>query len=332
MNKKFEVDILSASNFTSFGFCMSSRKFSTPCYRYGFNGKEKDDEINSEGNSYDYGFRIYNPALGRFLSVDPLFRTFAMLTPYQYASNSPIQFIDLDGLEGTRPVVASQRTYINLIGIEVYEMAKARGYSAFGAAMMLTISANEVGYGRQAAVDKALKYNNFFGIGGVANFEKYAQPTVEAGITYGLDKLFELNYKTFVDLAKKEGEVTYAEMDKALNNGRLGVYNTNPEGAAYATWLANNIRSGVLDRTLTVLKENINQADIQLKSAILNLESVNALGPQDFDYDVTAFNKVVKELNDKITTLDKEKRSLQSMYNEIDSVLHPPAEETTTQK
>ena len=100
MNKKFEVDILSARNFTSFGFCMSGRKFSTPSYRYAFNGKEHDLEgLGGGGSTYDYGFRIYNSALGKFLSVDPLTRDYSMLTPYQFASNSPVSGVDLDGLE-----------------------------------------------------------------------------------------------------------------------------------------------------------------------------------------------------------------------------------------
>ncbi|MES2141135.1 MAG: RHS repeat-associated core domain-containing protein [Bacteroidota bacterium] len=68
-------------------------------YKYGFNGKEKDDEVSGNGNQYDYGFRIYNPQLGRFLSVDPLSRTFPWYTPYQFAGNKPIVAIDLDGLE-----------------------------------------------------------------------------------------------------------------------------------------------------------------------------------------------------------------------------------------
>ncbi|WP_121356796.1 RHS repeat-associated core domain-containing protein [Flavisolibacter nicotianae] len=68
-------------------------------YRYGFNGKEQDSEISGDGNQYDYGFRIYNPRLGRFLSVDPLTKGYPMLTPYQYASNRPVNGIDLDGLE-----------------------------------------------------------------------------------------------------------------------------------------------------------------------------------------------------------------------------------------
>ncbi|TCJ15009.1 RHS repeat-associated core domain-containing protein, partial [Flaviaesturariibacter flavus] len=64
-------------------------------YRYGFNGKENDPETQLQ----DYGFRIYKPQLGRFLSVDPLTTKYPMLTPFQFASNTPIQAIDLDGLE-----------------------------------------------------------------------------------------------------------------------------------------------------------------------------------------------------------------------------------------
>jgi RHS repeat-associated protein len=70
-------------------------------YCYAFNGKEIDDsgEWGNGTTAYDYGFRIYNPQLARFLSVDPLSPDYPELTPYQYASNSPVWAIDLDGLE-----------------------------------------------------------------------------------------------------------------------------------------------------------------------------------------------------------------------------------------
>ena len=58
-------------------------------YRFGFNGKEKDDEIKGEGVQYDYGFRIYDARIGRFLSTDPLFAGYPYYTPYQFAGNSP---------------------------------------------------------------------------------------------------------------------------------------------------------------------------------------------------------------------------------------------------
>jgi len=78
---------------------MPGRTFTTTAYRYGFNGKEKDNETYGNGNIYDYGFRIYNPRLGRFLSVDPLSESYPWYTPYQFAGNKPIIAIDLDGLE-----------------------------------------------------------------------------------------------------------------------------------------------------------------------------------------------------------------------------------------
>jgi len=82
-------------------------------YRYGFNGKENDNEVKGEGNQQDYGMRIYDPRLGRFLSVDPLYGSFAMLTPYQFASNTPIAAIDLDGLEAK---IVTTYSYTNTKG------------------------------------------------------------------------------------------------------------------------------------------------------------------------------------------------------------------------
>ena len=77
-----------------------NRNQNSPEYRYGFNGKEKDDEVKGNGLQYDYGFRIYDPRIAKFLSQDPLFKDYPMLTPYQFASNTPIQAIDIDGKEG----------------------------------------------------------------------------------------------------------------------------------------------------------------------------------------------------------------------------------------
>jgi RHS repeat-associated protein len=95
------------ANYQSFGSTMTGRTFSSDKYRYGFNGKENDNEVKGQGAQQDYGMRIYDPRLGRFLSVDPLFKDFPELTTYQFASNTPIQAIDLDGLE------SQQETYGN---------------------------------------------------------------------------------------------------------------------------------------------------------------------------------------------------------------------------
>lgn len=78
-------------------------------YRYGFNGKEKDGEVKGEGAQYDYGFRIYDPRLGKFLSMDPLTKSYPWYTPYQFAGNKPIKFVDVDGLEEIDPITVVQQ-------------------------------------------------------------------------------------------------------------------------------------------------------------------------------------------------------------------------------
>ncbi|WP_121356786.1 RHS repeat domain-containing protein [Flavisolibacter nicotianae] len=72
-------------------------------YRYGFNGKENDDEVKGvEGSQQDYGMRIYDPRLGRFLSVDPLEDEYPWNSPYSFAEGDPGNYIDLDGAEKSK--------------------------------------------------------------------------------------------------------------------------------------------------------------------------------------------------------------------------------------
>ncbi len=96
----YNAETKTVQDYYNFGLVMDGRKLNEldTFYRYGFNGKEEDPSFSSLTN-YDYGFRIYNPSIGRFLSVDPLTKSYPYLTPYQFASNTPIQAIDLDGLE-----------------------------------------------------------------------------------------------------------------------------------------------------------------------------------------------------------------------------------------
>ena len=93
----YESVVLSASDYYPFGMAMKERTYSNGSYRYGFNGKENDTDFGS--HIQDYGFRLYCPENARFLSVDPLTKDYPELTTYQFASNTPIQAVDLDGLE-----------------------------------------------------------------------------------------------------------------------------------------------------------------------------------------------------------------------------------------
>jgi len=79
---------------------MPERKFTLEsAYRYGFNGKENDNEVKGEGNQQDYGMRIYDTRLGKFLSVDPLTKDYPWNSTYAFAENDIIRSVDLDGAE-----------------------------------------------------------------------------------------------------------------------------------------------------------------------------------------------------------------------------------------
>jgi RHS repeat-associated protein len=66
-------------------------------YRYGFQGQEKDDEVKGEGNSYNFGARMHDPRVGRFLSLDAHSDKYVGISPYSFVANSPLIYIDPDG-------------------------------------------------------------------------------------------------------------------------------------------------------------------------------------------------------------------------------------------
>ena len=99
----YTADVSSANDYYPGGMDIFNRSYGLQG-RYGFNGKERD----KESSQYDYGFRIYDPRLVRFKSVDPLFQSYPWFTPFQFAGNMPVWAIDLDGLESFK---VTQRSF-----------------------------------------------------------------------------------------------------------------------------------------------------------------------------------------------------------------------------
>ena len=80
----YNADVVTASDYYPFGMQMPRRKYSQPnsSYRYGFNGKENDNST-GEGN-LDFGARIMDARLGRWLSIDLKQAKYPFFTPYRW--------------------------------------------------------------------------------------------------------------------------------------------------------------------------------------------------------------------------------------------------------
>ena len=107
-----------------------------------YNDKELFDDADLDW--YDYGFRNYDPQIGRFTQLDPLTDDYPELTPYQYASNDPISNIDIDGLEGGSALdalsaiptgaMAAEKSLAPVVVMGLSQAAKSSGsfFSAVG--------------------------------------------------------------------------------------------------------------------------------------------------------------------------------------------------------
>jgi len=96
----FDANLRTLTDYYPFGMTMPERSYAAAGiagHRYGYNGKENDNEVKGEGNQQDYGFRIYDPRVGRWLSLDPLMAKYPGMSPYNFTANNPVLYVDFDG-------------------------------------------------------------------------------------------------------------------------------------------------------------------------------------------------------------------------------------------
>ena len=153
----WQPNVWTVSDYYPFGMQMEERRMGVGG-RFGYNGKEMDNEVKGEGNSLDFGARMYDSRVGRWLSLDPLAGKYPGISPYAFVGNSPIRFIDPDGREikdalikGTlyepvfnkvmsldvmkkllKPIIESTRSHYTLTYLPYYRVDNSAGQSYEG--------------------------------------------------------------------------------------------------------------------------------------------------------------------------------------------------------
>jgi RHS repeat-associated protein len=94
--------VFSATDYSPFGVGLYGRSWSEG-YRFGFQGQEGDSEIKGHGNSWNFKYRMHDSRLGRFFAVDPIGTKFPYNSPYAFAENQVVAFVELEGLEKATP-------------------------------------------------------------------------------------------------------------------------------------------------------------------------------------------------------------------------------------
>ncbi|MFA7325137.1 MAG: RHS repeat-associated core domain-containing protein [Candidatus Kapaibacterium sp.] len=96
---KYLADVKNISNMYPYGKSYGTNAIYNAAedYRYGFNGKEKEKNMDASGDITDFGARVYDSELPMFLSPDPKEGMFANKSTYSISANNPILNIDVNG-------------------------------------------------------------------------------------------------------------------------------------------------------------------------------------------------------------------------------------------
>uniref|UniRef100_UPI003872DE40 RHS repeat-associated core domain-containing protein n=1 Tax=Chryseobacterium oryctis TaxID=2952618 RepID=UPI003872DE40 len=155
LNNGNGAEVLEENNYYPFGLKHEGYNAlaGNSSYQHKYNGKELQ-----ETGMYDYGARFYMPDIGRWGVVDPLTEKMRRWSPYNYAFNNPIRFIDPDGRAPFGDFFGTSGKYLGSDGINDGKIYISQG----GKKDFLTAARQEIsgGLASLSAISTALKMTN----------------------------------------------------------------------------------------------------------------------------------------------------------------------------
>ncbi|MGV6862647.1 MAG: RHS repeat-associated core domain-containing protein [Putridiphycobacter sp.] len=226
--------IRSKSDYYPFGMQMPGRLFNDgSSYKYGFNGMEKDNEVSGGGNSYDFGARFYNNRLGKWFSTD--FITKPFVSPYNFARNNPIIYIDPDGNDEIIFEIYWKGTGDNAILVMNTHIIQDGKDELTFRVVNGEIFDLEVFYNAIKETDE-YKFNPFEEGTGIGNYQSYKAAEYNAMFVIG-DQGFAVNDFTYLGILLKMDPTALKEYSDSKWNNSLNGAVTMAESESFASYV-----------------------------------------------------------------------------------------------